>query len=196
MGPDPRIGMGAGSPGLGGLGEALFDRRVVQIAGRLDDSTAAEIAARLMTLDALGDEPIELIVDSSDGTLDAALAVADTIDLLGVPTHALCIGRAEGPAVLVLAVAEHREVAPRARLRMSAPSASIEAPIRDVDMSVQRHRDRLDRFVVRLAQATGRRIESVREDVLAGRSFDAEEAVAYGLADEVRRPRGVRPSNQ
>jgi ATP-dependent Clp protease, protease subunit len=193
MGPDPRIGRGAGS---GGLGEALFERRVVQIAARLDDATAAEIAARLMTLDALGDEPIDVIVDSSGGTLDAALALADTIDLLGVPTRSLCIGRAEGPAVLVLAVAGHREIAPSARLRISAPSASIDVSIRDIDTSVQRHRDRLERFVVRLAQATGRRIESVREDVLAERSFDADEAVAYGLADEVRRPRGVRPSNQ
>jgi len=188
MGPD---GL---PPGVGELGEARFERRMVQIRGPLDDGVAADVAARLMTLDALGDDPIEVIVDAADGTLDAALAVADTIDLLGVPTHAMCLGRVEGPPVLVLAVADRRAVSPNARIRLSVPSVTAEVRAGEAEAWLDQHRDRVDRFVLRLAHATDQRIERVREDLLAGRSFDADEAVGYGIVDGVRRPatRGTR----
>jgi len=181
-------------PGVRGLGEAMFERRMVQIRGPLDDAAAADVAARLMTLDALGDEPIEVIVDASGGTLDAALAVADTIDLLGVPTHATCLGRADGPAVLVLAVAERRTVSPNARIRLNAPDVTGEVRAGDADAWLDQHRDRLDRYVLRLAQATNQRIERVRDDLLASRTFDAEGAVEYGIADRVRRPPARSPT--
>ncbi len=173
----------------------MFERRIVQIRGPLDDAVAADVAARLMTLDALGDEPIEVIIDAAGGTLDAALAVADTIDLLGVPTHAMCLGRAEGPPVLVLAVAEEREVSPNARIRLSAPDVTGDIRPGEAEAWLEQHRDRLDRFVLRLAQGTNQRIERVREDLLAGRTFDADGAVDYGLADRVRLPT-VRPAQQ
>jgi ATP-dependent Clp protease protease subunit len=186
---------GGFSPGASSLGEAMFERRLVQIRGPLDDAAAADVAARLMTLDALGDEAIDVIVDAAGGTLDAALAVADTIDLLGVPTHATCLGRADGPAVLVLAVADRREVSPNARIRLSAPDVSGEVRAGEADAWLEQQRDRLDRFVLRLAQATNQRIDTVRQDVLAGRAFGADEAVDYGIADLVRRPPARSPSS-
>ena len=51
------------------LQEKLFERRIVLVTGRLDAELAAEVAAALTTLDAIGDEPIELHLDSPDGTL-------------------------------------------------------------------------------------------------------------------------------
>ena len=51
------------------LQEKLFERRIVLVTGRLDADLAAEAAAALMTLDAIGDEPIELHLGSPDGTL-------------------------------------------------------------------------------------------------------------------------------
>jgi ATP-dependent Clp protease protease subunit len=163
----------------------MFDRRLVYLRGRLDDERGARVAAELMALDALGDDPITMLIDSAEGTIDAALAVSDTIDLLGVPVEATCIGRAEGPAVVVLAVADVRRASPNARFRLSAPWLAPVSLTRDVEAWAEQQRERLDRFVVRLAQAAGQRIEQVREDVLAGRSFDAEAAIVYGIVDEV-----------
>jgi hypothetical protein len=63
------------------LQEKLFERRIVLVTGRLDADLAAEAAAALMTLDAIGDEPIELHVNSPDGTLESAFVLIDTLDL-------------------------------------------------------------------------------------------------------------------
>src|SRR2546430_7030452 len=82
-----------------GVEAAMFERRLVYVRAPLDDRRAGEVTAQLMTLDAEGDDPVSVLIDCADATLDGAFAVVDTIDLLGVPVHATCIGRVEGPAV-------------------------------------------------------------------------------------------------
>jgi hypothetical protein len=62
------------------LQEKLFARRIVLVTGWLDDAIAGEAAAALMTLDTIGDEPIELHLDSHDGALEAAFVLIDTLD--------------------------------------------------------------------------------------------------------------------
>jgi hypothetical protein len=84
------------------LAGRMFERRAIFLHGALDDRAAGELAIALMALDAEGDGPIALTIDCADGTLDGALASIDTIDLLGVPVHATCVGRVEGPACGVL----------------------------------------------------------------------------------------------
>jgi ATP-dependent Clp protease protease subunit len=170
-----------------GVEAAFFERRLVYLRGRLDDVRAGEVATQLMTLDALGDAPVGLLMDCADGTLDAALAVVDTIDLLGVPVHATCLGRADGPAVAALAAADLRRASPNARLWLRAPRTDVGRAVHDVEGMLQHQRERLDRFLARLARATGQPVARIRRDVSKGRSLDADEAVRYGLIDEVLR---------
>jgi ATP-dependent protease ClpP protease subunit len=61
------------------LQEKLFERRMVLVTGRLDDALASQAAAQIMTLDATGDEPIDLVVDSAEGTLEAAFVLIEVI---------------------------------------------------------------------------------------------------------------------
>jgi ATP-dependent Clp protease protease subunit len=140
---------------------------------------------QLMALDAMGDDPISLFLDCGEGTLDAAFAVIDTIDLLGVPLHATCVGRAEGPALGVLAVADHRRAGRTTRFKLSAPTVSATGRAADIDDEARRSVRDLDRFVRRLAESTGRPLEQVEADVEIGRYLDAREALAYGLIDEI-----------
>src|ERR1700733_1677763 len=77
----------------------LLDRRVVRLWGALDDNSVSRVCAELMALDATGDDAVQLYIGSSGGPLHLALTLIDTIDLLGVPVHVTCIGRAEGAAV-------------------------------------------------------------------------------------------------
>lgn len=67
---------GRGSPPAW-LHATLFARRIVLLTGRLDDAVAARAAAELRSLEAAGEEPIELSVDSPDGTLEAAFVLID-----------------------------------------------------------------------------------------------------------------------
>src|SRR5262245_2105369 len=103
------------------LSERLFERRIVLVAGRLDDALATRAAAELLSLDAAGAAPIELHVDSRDGTLEAAFVLIDALDGLRAPVRAWCRGETGGPAVGVVAVAAHRAAGPHARFRLAQP---------------------------------------------------------------------------
>ena len=163
----------------------LFQRRVVLLRGSLDDRLATQVAAELMTLDADGDDAVTLQVDSPGGTLEAAFVVMDTVDLLGVPVHTVCLGRAEGPAVGVVAVGERRSVSRHGRFRLQMPSAVYEGPQRQVEDWARQSRLQEDRFVARLADALDRPTGEVAADLEAGRYLDADAAIAYGLVDEI-----------
>ena len=166
----------------------LFDLRIVLLSGPLDDEVGHAAGAELMTLDALGDGPVHLQIDSAGGTLPAALAVMDVIDVLGVPVRASCVGQAMGPAVGVLAVCAHRLMSAHARLRLVEPSVEVRGNARQLEQLASAHIDLWAAFCGRLSEATGQPVERVRDEADRGRFFTAPEAIEFGLADEVAAP--------
>jgi ATP-dependent Clp protease protease subunit len=163
----------------------LFERRIVFLRGPLDDNVSGDVAAQLMTLDASGDEPVQLHIDSPGGPLEPAFVLIDTIGLLGVPVHAVCVGRAEGAVVGVLAAAELRRASPHARFRLSQPDEKVGGVARDISTWVAHKQRLLDEFHRHLSAATGRPFEQVEADTSAGRFLDVDEAITYGLVHEV-----------
>jgi len=168
-----------------GIRASLFDRRVVLLSGRLDAETMNRAAAELMTLDALGDEPIELQIDCAEGELEAALSLMDVIELIGVPVNATARGLVGGPAVGVLAVSAHRRATRHASFRLYEPKASFTGNAQDLAQWADHSLERSRLFCRRLAVAVHRAEEHVEADVAAGRFLSADEALAYGLIDEI-----------
>ena len=190
--PDPASPGGPGQPpGLdrspAWLHERLFERRIVFVTGRLDDA-AARAAAELMTLDATGDAPIDLYLDSPDGTLEAAFVLIDTLDLVRATVRAHCLGQAGGPAVGVVAVAARRSASPHARFRLAQPDVQLSGTADQLASHSRHHRERLRRFQLRLAKATGRPFDEIADDMLRGRYLDAQDALDYGLIDAIGAP--------
>ena len=166
----------------------LFQRRTVVLAGDLDDPTANALNVALMTLDADGDGPVHLRIDSGDGSVAGALAVMDVIDLLGVPVRASCAGQAVGPAVGVLAVCPYRTLAPHARLGLIEPKTEFHGSARQLEQLAAAHLDQWSVFCRRVGEASGQSLDRLLDDTARGRFLSAEEAVAYGLADEIATP--------
>ena len=167
------------------LQEKLFERRMVFVTGRLDDALAGQVAAQIMALDATGNAPIDLFLDSGDGTLAAAFVLIDVIDAARTTVRAHCRGQVSGPAVGVAAAADERSAAPHTTFRLTAPVERVGGtPDEVVERSAQ-HRDFLWRFQARLAKATRRPVEDVADDMRRGRYLDAREALDYGLIDAI-----------
>jgi ATP-dependent Clp protease, protease subunit len=170
----------------------LLDRRVVRLWGPLDDNAVSRACAEMMALDATGDSAVNLYVGSSGGPLDAALALIDTMDLLGVPVHVTCLGRAEGAAVGVVAAGVKRVAAPHAQFHLCEPEVTASGNASQLAAWAEHHRAQLERFVQRIADATRRPAEHIEADLSLGRWLDAEQALSYGLVDEVWAPPGQR----
>jgi ATP-dependent Clp protease protease subunit len=169
----------------GWLQEKLFERRIVLVTGRLDDALAAQAAAQIMTLDADGDEPIDLVVASDDGTLEAAFILIDVVDAAHATVRVQCRGQVSGPAIGVAAAADQRSAAPHTTFRLRAPATRLSGTPDQIAAQSAQHRELLWRFQARLAKATGRPVEDIADDMGRGRYLDAREAVDYGLIDAI-----------
>ncbi|HZQ57970.1 MAG TPA: ATP-dependent Clp protease proteolytic subunit [Acidimicrobiales bacterium] len=170
--------------------DRLFQHRTVLLRGMLDDGAATRAAAELMTLDATGDARVTFHVDAWGGTLEAAFAVMDVVDLLGVPVHVLCSGRADGPAVGIVAVGTRRACTPHARFRLRDAETAMHGSAADLSRFAEHHLEQVRRFHERVAAAVHQPVDVVAADCASGRFLTAQEALAYGLVDEVAAPRG------
>lgn len=165
----------------------LFARRTVMLTGPLEGEAATAVAASLMALDAEGDEPVTLLVNSPGGPVQDGIAVVDVLDLLGVPVEATVIGQATGTAAVVVACATpgRRRAAPNARVSLRLAEGAVEGPARLLEREAADLVATRDRLVDRLVEATGRPRDELVGATDRGPLLSAEEAVALGLVDEV-----------
>jgi ATP-dependent Clp protease protease subunit len=170
------------------LAQRLFEQRVVVLHGPLDDVTATRASAELMTLDAEGDGPVSLRIDSAGGSLALALTLMDVIELLGVPVRAHCMGQVGGPAVGVLSVCSHRASMPSTRFSLREPATQMEARAREVAQWAALRAEEHRRFAERVAAAARQPTDVVSRDLADGLFLSAQEALDYGLIDEISRP--------
>jgi ATP-dependent Clp protease protease subunit len=164
---------------------SLLGRRIVVVHGDLDGDRASETAATLMTLDALGDEHIELRLHAPGGTLEAAMVLIDVIDVLGVPVHTTALGVVGGGAVGVLAAGARRVIAPHARLHLRQPDITTSGRSADLQRSIAEHTSRRDEFYRFLAARTGRPVADIEEQWAHGVFLDADGAVGSGYVDAI-----------
>ncbi len=188
--PSPGGGLPPG-PGYGtdpraAMVDQLWARRTVLVDRELDVSSATFIAAQLMTLDADGDDPMTLLVNSPGGPLDAAATILDTMHLVGGAVDTTCLGQAVGTAAVVVASGTgRRRAGAGARFSLRLPAVELSGPASRLSDEVE-HYGRLRELVLdRLVEATGANRRMVARDVDRGRHLTATEAIAYGLVDEV-----------
>ena len=165
--------------------DRLLERRIVLVSGRLDEGVAGLAAAQLMLLDASGDEPVELRLSCPDGDLDACVALADTVELAGVTVRAVCSGRVGGPALAPLAAADRRVAHPHCLFVLRDPAVQLQGRADEVATSASSHQRQLDGLHARLAETTGQPLDRVVADMRKGVTLNAEEALTYGLVEEI-----------
>lgn len=168
------------------LTDRLLEHRVVLASGHLDAALADRVAAQLLLLARQGEEAVELQLACPTSDLDAALGLADVVDMLSVPVRAVVRGTLGGPVLAVLAAARERVASRRAVLVLSVPRAPAhEGRGEDARLAAEQLEHQLAVLRDRLAAATGRAPDDVATDLRAGLVLGAEEAVAYGLVQHV-----------
>jgi ATP-dependent Clp protease, protease subunit len=173
------------SPGRD-LADRLLDQRVILVGGRLDDASANRAAAQLLLLNRRNSRsPIELHLACSDAELSAALALADAMDLVAAPVHAVVRGTLAGPALAVLCAAQERAAHRHAVLVLSLPPASGEGTAGQLAVLAEQHDRQVARLQDLIASTTGRSPDDVAVDLAAGRVLSGDEALQYGLLNRL-----------
>jgi ATP-dependent Clp protease, protease subunit len=175
----------------------LLRERIVFLGTALDESVANLIIAQLLHLEGEDmDRPVNLYINSPGGDMTALFAVYDAMQFLGPPIHTVCVGQAcSAAAVLLAAGAEgHRTALPNARILIHQPHGGAQGQSTDMEIQVKEMVTMRERMIDILTERTGQTRERIVADIDRDYILRGEEAVAYGLVDEViahRRPRPV-----
>jgi ATP-dependent Clp protease, protease subunit len=166
------------------LAERLLKQRVVLVSGVLDDAAATRLSAQLLTLDAEGDGPIRLELQNLKAELPAALMLMGILDVVRAEIQAFAGGETGGPALGVLASCPRRLAYPNALFTLSEPKLRFAGTATEVSAHEQQAERMVDSLFYRLAEATGREAEDIREDARRGRVLTVAEAIGYGLVHD------------
>ncbi|HEX6165979.1 MAG TPA: ATP-dependent Clp protease proteolytic subunit [Acidimicrobiales bacterium] len=175
----------------------LLRERIVFLGSALDETVANLIIAQLLHLEGEDmDRPVNLYINSPGGDMTALFAVYDAMQFMGPPVHTVCVGQAcSAAAVLLAAGAEgHRSALPNARILIHQPHGGAQGQSTDMEIAVREMVAMRERMVDILTERTGQPRERLEADIDRDYILRGEEAVAYGLVDEViahRRPRAV-----
>jgi ATP-dependent Clp protease protease subunit len=168
----------------------LLKDRIIFLGGVLSDATANLIIAQMLFLSNEDNKSdIHFYINSPGGSITGGLAVYDTMQFLRCDVATYCIGQAASMAAVLLAGgrADKRFLLANNRILLHQPliTGILEGPATDLDIEAQEILRLRTRLYEILAKHTGQTPEKIEKDCDRNLWLDAQEAVAYGLADRI-----------
>jgi ATP-dependent Clp protease protease subunit len=170
----------------------LLRERIVFLGQEVDDTIANLIAAQLLFLDAEDpDKDISLYINSPGGSSYAGMAIYDAMQFVqaDVQTYAIGMAMSAGAMILCGGAAGKRFVLPNAKIMIHQGSGGFRGTPADIQIAAQEILEMMERMSQIIARHSGKPVEQVRRDIDRDRFMTPEEAVDYGLVDEVVSPR-------
>ncbi len=172
----------------------LLKERVIFLVGPILDENANLVIAQLLYLESENpDKDIHLYLNSAGGSISAGMAIYDTMQYLKPDISTMCIGKVAGMGAILLAGGAQgkRYCLPNSQIMLHQPLGDIEGQATDIEIhakEILRTREELDKI---LAKHTRQPLEQVHIDTERDHFMDAQEAVKYGLIDEVLEQRSL-----
>ncbi|WP_028648715.1 ATP-dependent Clp protease proteolytic subunit [Nocardiopsis sp. CNT312] len=167
----------------------LFEERIIFVGVQIDDTSANDLMAQLITLEQLdSDRDIQMYINSPGGSFTSLMAIYDTMQFVRPDIQTVCIGQAASAAAILLAggTKGKRGALPNARILIHQPATEgMHGQASDIEIQaneITRIRSQLE---TTLARHTGRTAEQVSKDIERDKILTSEEAVEYGLIDFV-----------
>lgn len=166
----------------------LLRERIVFLGTGVDDTVANLICAQMLFLESEdADKDIHLYINSPGGDITGLLAIYDTMKYIKPDVSTFCFGQAASAAAVLLGAGAKgkRYALPHARVLLHQPWGGVGGQASDIEIQAReilRMRDLLNGM---LAEDTGQDVERIMKDTDRDYVMTSEEAVAYGLIDEV-----------
>jgi len=166
----------------------LLKERVIFAVGPVEDNMANLIVAQLLFLESENpDKDISLYINSPGGAVTAGLAIYDTIKFIKPDVSTICLGQAASMGAFLLGggAKGKRYCLPNSRVMIHQPSGGAQGQATDIDIQAKEIliiRERLNRL---MAEHTGQDLATIQSDTERDNFMNAEQALAYGLVDQV-----------
>ena len=171
----------------------LFEERIIFLGTQIDDVSANDVMAQLLTLESMDpDRDISIYINSPGGSFTALTAIYDTMKFVRPEIQTTCLGQAASAAAIILAAGNpgKRFALANSRILIHQPYTEGGGQASDVEIQAReilRMRKMLEEMIARHSNRTA---EQVATDIERDKILTAEEAVEYGLVDRVLTTRG------
>ena len=171
----------------------LLKDRVVFLGSEINDQVANAIVAQLLFLETDNpDADISLYINSPGGSVTAGMAIYDTMNYIKCPVRTVCVGLAASMGAFLLMAGEKgkRLALPNSEVMIHQPSGGASGQATDVTIHAQwllRTKEKMNRL---MAEMTGQPLERLEKDVERDYFMTAQEALEYGIFEEIYHPRG------
>jgi len=167
----------------------LFEERIIFLGVQIDDASANDVMAQLLTLESTDpDREIIIYINSPGGSFTSMTAIYDTMQFVRPHIRTVCLGQAASAAAVLLAAGSKgmRMALPNSRILIHQPATEgVYGQVSDLEIQakeIQRMRNSLEEILSRHSNKTP---EEVRLDIERDKILTAAEAKAYGLVDDV-----------
>ena len=170
----------------------LLKDRIIFLGGEIDDDVANIVVAQMLFLEMEDpDADIMLYINSPGGSVTAGMAIYDTMRYLRCEVSTLCIGMAASMGAFLLAAGAKgkRKALPNAEIMIHQPSGGAQGQATDIAIHAEQILRVKRKMNEILSNNTGKPLEQLEKDVERDHFMTAEEALSYGLIDEIIAPR-------
>ena len=170
----------------------LLKDRIIFLGGEIDDDVANTIVAQMLFLEMEDpDSDIQLYINSPGGVITAGMAIYDTMRYLKCEVSTLCIGMAASMGAFLLAAGAKgkRKALPHAEIMIHQPSGGARGQATDIEIQAEQILRVKKTMNQLLSEHTGQPLKTIERDVERDHYMTAEQALKYGLIDEIIVPR-------
>ena len=161
--------------------------RQILLTGEIDKALSEKIIRQLLILEADGNKPIYLFIDSPGGDADAGYGIFDMIRFINAPVYTIGMGLVASAAALVLLASpkDRRAALPNSHFLIHQPLSGIKGVATEIEIhakELEKMRERINKLI---AEETGKPLAQVAKDTDRDCWLNAEEALDYGLVSKI-----------
>lgn len=166
----------------------LLKERVIFLVGPVEDNMANLIVAQLLFLESENpDKDIHLYINSPGGSVTAGMSIYDTMQFIKPDVSTMCIGQAASMGALLLTggAKNKRYCLPNSRMMIHQPMGGFQGQASDIEIHAKEILTLKEKLNHIMADHTGQDIDVIKQDTDRDNFLSAEQAVDYGLIDQV-----------
>jgi ATP-dependent Clp protease protease subunit len=169
----------------------LMMERIIFLGTPIYDEIANIIQAQLLYLDSIDTKDLQIYLNSPGGSVSAGLGIYDTMQIINSDVATICTGMAAsmGAVLLVAGKSGKRSALPHSRILIHQPLGGAEGQASDIEIAAREILKTKKEIYKILSEHTGQAVEKIEKDSDRDYWMNSEEALQYGMIDEVMRRR-------
>lgn len=165
----------------------LLKDRIIILTGEIDDSSANIVVAQLLYLDSINHDDISLYINSPGGSITSGMAIYDTMNFIKSEVSTICIGMAASMGAFLLSSGKKgkRYCLPNSEVMIHQPLGGASGQATEIKIAAEhilKIKDKLNKI---LASNTNKDIKTIELDTERDNYLSAQEALEYGLIDQI-----------